>query len=122
MKYIGKIRNLPPGKTYGFIQNQADGKDYFFHSSELRGIWHVLRVGDDVQFELGEKDGRVQANCVEVMVANVKGRAPRLVGPYAGPDFGLSDQERARSLNEVARWKLEAKLDDIRRIFLRSQS
>jgi len=116
MKYIGRIRNLPQGKTFGFIQNEADGKQYFFHSSEFKGFWHALRAGDGVQFELGEKSGRMQANSVE-LVASARGRAPRLVGPYIGADLGLNDQERARSLNEVARWKLEAKLDDIKRYF-----
>jgi hypothetical protein len=34
-----------------------------------------------------------------------------------GPDFGLIDSNRERCLTEIARWKLEAKLDDIKRYF-----
>jgi cold shock CspA family protein len=116
MKYVGKIRNIPHGKPYGFIQSQSDGKSYFFHSSQFGGIWDTLRVGDGVQFELADHSGKIQANCVET-IPGTPGRAPRIVGPYVGPDFGLNDQERLRSLSEVARWKLEAKLDDIKRYF-----
>ncbi|MCP3387455.1 cold shock domain-containing protein [Bradyrhizobium sp. CCGB12] len=116
MKYVGKIRNIPHGKTFGFIHSQSDGSDYFFHSSQFSGIWDTLRTGDGVQFELVEKGGRPQAICVEPL-PGTPNRAPRKFGPYLGPNLGLSDEVREKCLGDIARWKLEAKLDDVKRYF-----
>ncbi len=53
----GTIKTLTE-KGYGFITQDGEKKDLFFHSSQLRGIsYDALRVGDQVQFgvDTGEK-------------------------------------------------------------------
>lgn len=125
VKQTGFIRNLPAGKTFGFLDSQTDGKTYFFHITQFKGDWSSLKSGDPVQYDVVEQGGRYQANEVEflpgapVRETPVKRptKAPRYLGPYTGPDLGLSDAERLRSLTELSRWKLEAKLDDIKRYF-----
>ncbi|WP_346295207.1 hypothetical protein LRC39_18360 [Rhodopseudomonas sp. P1] len=67
----------------------------------------------------------MQAKSVERLAqatrANIRSgapsRAPRALGPYTGPDLHLTDAERLHCLTELSRWKLEAKLDDIKRYF-----
>lgn len=50
----GKIRSLPEGKNFGFIQ--GDGKkDYFFHRDDFKGFWNDLlkdfRSGQSIEVE-----------------------------------------------------------------------
>lgn len=48
----GTIKRLTKDKGFGFIHAQ-DGRDYFFHRSELTGAirFEQLREGDAVAFE-----------------------------------------------------------------------
>ena len=58
----GKIKWFNPGKGYGFIENDAGGKDVFLHVSALEqaGI-DTLEEGDVVSFEIGENKGKENA-------------------------------------------------------------
>ena len=58
----GKIKWFNPGKGYGFIENDAGGKDIFLHVSALEqaGI-DALEEGEAVSFEIGENRGRENA-------------------------------------------------------------
>jgi CspA family cold shock protein len=49
-------------RGFGFIRT-AEGKDLFFHRSELQGVdYSSLREGQQVEFEVGRgRDGRPQA-------------------------------------------------------------
>ena len=51
----GKIKWFNPTKGYGFIENDAGGKDVFLHISALEeaGI-DTLQEGEAVSFEIGE--------------------------------------------------------------------
>ena len=53
----GKIKWFNPTKGYGFIENDAGGKDVFLHISALEeaGI-DQLQEGEAVSFEIGEID------------------------------------------------------------------
>jgi CspA family cold shock protein len=50
----GKIKTLTE-KGFGFITREGEAKDLFFHAKEVQGItFDDLRVGDTVNFEIGE--------------------------------------------------------------------
>ena len=58
----GKIKWFNPTKGYGFIENDAGGKDVFLHVSALEqaGI-DALEEGEAVSFEIGDNKGRENA-------------------------------------------------------------
>ena len=58
----GKIKWFNPTKGYGFIENDAGGKDVFLHISALEeaGI-DTLQEGESVSFEIGENRGKENA-------------------------------------------------------------
>ena len=58
----GKIKWFNPAKGYGFIENDAGGKDVFLHVSALEeaGI-NTLKEGEAVSFEIGENKGKEKA-------------------------------------------------------------
>ena len=58
----GKIKWFNPTKGYGFIENDAGGKDIFLHVSALEqsGI-DSLEEGEAVSFEIGENRGKENA-------------------------------------------------------------
>ena len=58
----GKIKWFNPTKGYGFIENDAGGKDIFLHVSALEkaGI-NALEEGEAVSFEIGDNRGRENA-------------------------------------------------------------
>ena len=58
----GKIKWFNPTKGYGFIENDAGGKDIFLHVSALdqAGI-DTLEEGEAVSFEIGDNRGRENA-------------------------------------------------------------
>ena len=58
----GKIKWFNPTKGYGFIENDAGGKDVFLHVSALEqaGI-DTLEEGEAVSFEIGDNQGRENA-------------------------------------------------------------
>ena len=58
----GKIKWFNPTKGYGFIENDAGGKDVFLHISALEeaGI-DQLQEGEAVSFEIGEDRGKENA-------------------------------------------------------------
>ena len=58
----GKIKWFNPAKGYGFIENDAGGKDIFLHVSALEqaGI-NTLEEGEAVSFEIGDNRGKENA-------------------------------------------------------------
>ena len=58
----GTIRRLIADRGFGFIQT-AEGKDLFFHRSELEGVdYSSLREGQEVEYEAGQgRNGRSEA-------------------------------------------------------------
>ena len=58
----GKINWFNSTKGYGFIENDAGGKDVFLHVSALEqaGI-DTLEEGEAVSFEIGDNRGRENA-------------------------------------------------------------
>jgi len=58
----GKIKWFNPTKGYGFIENNAGGKDIFLHVSALEeaGI-NTLKEGEEISFDIGENKGKENA-------------------------------------------------------------
>ena len=58
----GKIKWFNPTKGYGFIENDAGGKDVFLHVSALEqaGI-DTLTEGEAISFDIGDNRGRENA-------------------------------------------------------------
>lgn len=68
---IGKVNWYSVQKRFGFVTAEVDGKndqtrDYFFHESDILSGCE-LKAEDKVQFELGERNGRVKAINVQVV-------------------------------------------------------
>lgn len=116
-------------RGFGFLREVIDGAvsgpDIFFHRTGTGGRWSKLRPGDTVEFEVVEGE-RVQARILNVISASPasthtsKGereRTRRFQAPYEGPTLELTPEARVAALREVAKWKLEARLDDLRRYF-----
>ena len=62
----GKIKWFNPTKGYGFIENDAGGKDVFLHISALEeaGI-DTLQEGEAVSFDICENRGKENATNVK---------------------------------------------------------
>ncbi|MDT8340849.1 MAG: cold shock domain-containing protein [Longimicrobiales bacterium] len=57
----GRVKWFNESKGYGFIQ-RAEGEDVFVHFSAIQGNgFRTLREGEEVEFDLSESGGRVQA-------------------------------------------------------------
>lgn len=57
----GTVKFFNESKGFGFITNDATGKDIFVHVSSLNGL--TLKDGDKVEFSEEEgKKGKVAAN------------------------------------------------------------
>ena len=58
----GKIKWFNPTKGYGFIENNAGGKDVFLHVSALeKADINTLKEGEEIEFEIGENKGKENA-------------------------------------------------------------
>ena len=53
MTYTGIVSTYFPNRKYGFISSQ-DGTSRFFHASQYCSGSHPPKLGEDVEFELGE--------------------------------------------------------------------
>ncbi|MBA7652796.1 Cold shock-like protein [subsurface metagenome] len=57
----GRIEKIMTGRGFGFIELD-EGKDIFFHCSDVEGDFKVLEEGDLVSFEITEgRDGKDKA-------------------------------------------------------------
>lgn len=64
----GKIARLVADKGFGFISQEGEEKDLFFHVSGLQGVeFNDLKEGDAVMFEV--KEGPKGLNAVNVSLA-----------------------------------------------------
>jgi CspA family cold shock protein len=60
----GKVKWFNEAKGYGFIQ-RTEGDDVFVHFSAIVGDgYRTLSEGETVEFEVSERDGRLQATNV----------------------------------------------------------
>ncbi|OEK04891.1 cold-shock protein [Roseivirga misakiensis] len=60
----GTVKFFNDSKGFGFITDDADGKEYFVHVS---GLIDEIRENDRVTFDL--KEGRKGLNAVDVKIA-----------------------------------------------------
>lgn len=117
----GVIRHLAADGSYGFIISGQERDIYFSSRSVVASAGSEPEVRAQVRFDLVRtRDGRLRAEQVEVLgpTNNAhRARVRRTIEPYSGPTLELSDTQRADALRELSRWKLEAKLEDIKRYF-----
>ena len=119
---VGTIINYFAEKGFGFIRSE-EGEEFLFHCNSVDGDRTQLRRGLVAQFATSmDKDGRYRA--VDVRLTGdtkdyqaQRRRSGRRLAPYSGPTLALSAEQRAAALAEIARWKVEAKLEDIKRYF-----
>lgn len=62
----GVVDRFDEIKGFGFIRQSAGGSDVFFHQSSVRGV--RPRVGDEVEFRLGEGDKGPRGEEVRVLL------------------------------------------------------
>lgn len=63
----GKVVAWMNGRGFGFIEDDADKKQHFVHFSALQtetGGFRALTVGQEVEFEVAQQDGRTRAENV----------------------------------------------------------
>ena len=64
----GKIKWFNPTRGYGFIENDAGGKDVFLHVSALeKANITELKEGQSVSFEIGESRGKDTAVNITIL-------------------------------------------------------
>jgi len=64
----GKIKWFNPTRGYGFIENDAGGKDVFLHVSALeKANITELKEGQSVSFEIGESRGKETAVNIAIL-------------------------------------------------------
>lgn len=63
----GVVDRFDEMKGFGFIRQSAGGSDVFFHQSSVRGV--RPRVGDEVEFRLGEGDKGPRGEDVRVLLS-----------------------------------------------------
>lgn len=64
----GVVDRFDEIKGFGFIRQSAGGADVFFHQSSVRGV--RPRVGDEVEFRLGQGDKGPRGEDVRVLLNN----------------------------------------------------
>lgn len=64
MKYQGTVRFFNDFKGWGFIAPEDGGKDVFVHAS---GLIDHIKNDDDVEYELGKRNGKNVAIDVRVL-------------------------------------------------------
>ncbi|MDP1688659.1 MAG: cold shock domain-containing protein [bacterium] len=53
----GTIKTIVDGKNFGFISQEGEVKDLFFHANDVKdGAFADLKVGDSVTFEIETKE------------------------------------------------------------------
>jgi cold shock CspA family protein len=119
---VGHVINYFPNKGFGFIRSE-EGEDFFFHRNSVDGDRKKLRRGLVVQFATEmQTDGRYRAVHIRLTGQSSdfkinRRRRTRKLPPYKGATLELSKEQRAAALAEISRWKVEAKLEDIKRYF-----
>ncbi len=94
----GTIQRLIRGKGFGFIV--VEGRQYFFHHSEVQGIaFKKLNPGDVVEFQPKEEPQGRNPRATEITLVEKKERLPRRAAGRQGPRGkpGLPRQEASRS-------------------------
>lgn len=121
MRHQGVIAKIISRKNYGHVERK-DASSIFLHKSNFDGNWAELSEGDKVEFSIGQFQGRETAKEIVVLEraktsALPKRPAIRQGSYYEGPTANLDADHRRKALTDISRWKLEARLDDIKRYF-----
>ena len=70
---IGRVRNIPDGKFFGFISDEG-GRDFFFHKDDYKGSWDKLlkafRDGEQVLVEFVPNEAPKGLRASEVVHIN----------------------------------------------------
>lgn len=68
---VGTLKNFNPERGFGFLATADGEKDTFCHILEFKAAGLNPRIGDEYQFEIGERDGRPRA--VDIRAAEIEG-------------------------------------------------
>lgn len=119
----GRISYYNDERGFGFIVSST-GIDYFFHISSLDSKPSPLLPGRAVSFTAQSQNGRNRA--LNVVLSDdpttteeqpTRTRRVHYTPDYQGEYIKLEDIQIDSLLNEVANWKLEAKLEDSGKYF-----
>ena len=67
---FGTVVFYNPDRAYGFIRQAERLADVFFHVTEYSGDPDALQNGAHVEFELGERKGKIVARNVRTLGAD----------------------------------------------------
>lgn len=59
------MKRLVRDRGFGFIRNDADGSELFFHRSAVQGSFDTLKEGDAVRFDVGSGPKGPRAESVQ---------------------------------------------------------
>lgn len=65
-QHTGKIRQISKYRGFGFIKRD-NGGDFFFHRTDVRGVFYLLEEGGRVKFNVGWGTKGFQAHNVELI-------------------------------------------------------
>ncbi len=57
----GKIKKILPMRGFGFIKNEEEDKELYFHWSKTKDDFYYLKEGDEVIFDIKETKKGPQA-------------------------------------------------------------
>lgn len=63
-KHIGQVKFFNKDRGFGFIKRLSDEQEFFVHHSSVKPktrCWNVLYKGEYVEFEIGKRGEREQA-------------------------------------------------------------
>lgn len=115
----GSVTFYNEERGYGFVLGD-DEKSYFFHVTSYEPNVNELDVGDRVDFEGGQVNGKPKVSKIKRKYVpkendskNLKRRRKTEFTPdYDGPSIDLEGSALISCLEEISLWKLEAKLED----------
>lgn len=120
VRETGKIINFLEDRGFGFVFSESLSGQLFFHVSSIRFDPTRIVRGLHVSYILDQTGDKPRAIDIEIAALPTPQRKPRkstFTPQYSGPRFEFSKEHIDTFLHEIRGWKLEAKLDDVKKYF-----